>query len=433
MSNGQDFEEKERERRARRKAFYFMFATLTLIAGGFLIWKLRSLILPIIVGTLLAFLFRPVKDRFNVRWLPHGLQVLCSFAVIGLVLFFAFNTLRKHIPDEQQKLEFEVRLKYKLNEKYRQLVAKTPEGKSNAVTPFIEKELAPLMDKINQALELNPEDRDLFLKYATGYNGKPPIQSKFVDYFRANQNMREYVIPEKAPAGAVPPTGSVAPASAPPPAAIEGAGLENKLSAWILAPLIFVFLGFDNGQIRRFFISLVPNRYFELSLTVLDRLDDAIGKYLRGTLTDCLLVGLTLTLGLILLGVPAGIAVAIGVVSGLVNAIPYLGTVIALVIGLSYALIAENVRPLIPGLNPNDLVLYVVILIVITHVLDDVVFQPFVVGSAVNVHPLVVIIAIIGGSLIMGLWGMLFAIPTVVVVKTAVATFFKELKDYRII
>jgi predicted PurR-regulated permease PerM len=144
-------------------------------------------------------------------------------------------------------------------------------------------------------------------------------------------------------------------------------------------------------------------------------------------------VGLTLTLGLILVGIPLGIAVAIGVVSGLLNAIPYLGAVIALVIGVGYALIAENVRPLIPGLNPNDLALYVVILVVIAHVLDDVVFQPFVLGGAVNVHPLVVVIAIIAGSLIMGLWGMLFAIPTVVVVKTAVATFFKELKDYRII
>ena len=433
MSNGDDFEEKEQERKVRRKVFHLTFAALALITAGFLIWKLRILILPIIVGALLAFLFRPVKERFKVRWLPHELQVLCSFAVIGLALFFAFNTLRKHIPDEEQKLEFKVRLKYKLNEKYRQLVAKTPGAKPNALTPLIEKELGPVMDKINLSLGLNSEERDLFLKYAAGYNGKPPIESKFVDYFRANRNTREYAIPEKAPARAVSSTGPVAAAAVQPPAATEGASLENKLSAWILAPLIFIFLGFDNGQIRRFFISLVPNRYFELSLTVLDRLDDAIGKYLRGTLTECLLVGLTLTLGLILLGIPAGIAVAIGVVSGLLNAIPYLGTVIALLIGVTYALIAENVRPLIPGLNPNDLALYVVILIIITHVLDDVVFQPFVLGSAVNVHPLVVIIAIIGGSLIMGLWGMLFAIPTVVVVKTAVATFFKELKDYRII
>ena len=406
---------------------------MAVVFGGFLLWKLRILILPIIVGGLLAFLFRPVKDRFRVRWLPHELQVLCSFALIGLVLFFAFNTLRKHIPDEQQKLEFKVRLQYKLNERYRQLVAKSPEGKSNAVTPLIEKEVGPLMDKINQALELNPEERNLFLKYAAGYNGKPPIQSKFVDYFRANQNTREYVIPEKTPTSAASLATPAAPAPAQSPASEEGTSLESKISAWILTPLIFLFLGFDNGQIRRFFISLVPNRYFELSLTVLDELDDAIGRYLRGTLLECFLVGLTLTVGLVLLGIPLGIAVAIGVVSGLLNAIPFLGTVIALVIGVGYALIAENVRPLIPGLNPNDLALYVVILVVIVHVLDNVVFQPFVLGSAANIHPLVVVIAIISGSLIMGLWGMLFAIPAVVVVKTAVATFFKELKDYRII
>jgi len=204
MSNGQDFEGKERERKIRRKVFYLTFATLTLISGGFLIWKLSILILPIIVGCLLAFVFRPVKDRFRVRWLPHEVQVLCSFAAIGVVLFFAFNTLRKHIPDEQQKLEFKVRLQYKLNARYRQLVAKSPEKKSNAVTPLIEKEVGPLMDRVNQALALDPKERDLFLKYAAGYNGKPPIQSKFVDYFWANQRTGKYVIPEKIPISPAP-------------------------------------------------------------------------------------------------------------------------------------------------------------------------------------------------------------------------------------
>src|ERR1044071_1009133 len=203
MINGKEFEEQERERKIRRKVFYLTFATLTLISGGFLIWKLSILILPIIVGCLLAFLFRPVKDSFRVRWLPHELQVLCSFAVIGIVLFFAFNTLRKHIPDEEQKLEFKVRVKYKLNERYRQLVPKS-EGKSNTVAPLIEKQVGPLVDKINQALELNPNERDLFLKYAAGYNGKPPIQSKFVDYFWANQRTGEYVIPEKIPVNPAP-------------------------------------------------------------------------------------------------------------------------------------------------------------------------------------------------------------------------------------
>jgi predicted PurR-regulated permease PerM len=433
MSNARDFEAQERERKVRRRIFYLTFTILALIIGAFLTWKLSGLILPIIVGALLAFLFRPVKDRFRVRWLPHEIQVLCSFALIGIILFFAFSTLRKHIPDEEEKIEFKVRLKYKLNERYRQLVA-TSEGKSNPVTALIEKQVGPLMDKVNQALDLSPEERDLFLKYAAGYNGRPPIQPRFVDYFWANQKSGKYVVPEKPVAGAAAATATspVAPPATQPPAE-EGTSLESKVSAWMLAPLIFIFLGFDNGQIRRFFISLVPNRYFELSLTIIDRLDDAIGRYLRGTLTECFLVGVALTVGLILLGLPWGIAVAIGVLSGLLNAIPFLGTVIALVIGVGYALIAENIRPLIPGLNPNDLALYVVILVVVVHVLDDVVIQPLVLGSAVNVHPLVVVIAIIGGSLVMGLWGMLFAIPAVVVVKTAVSTFFKELRAYRII
>jgi predicted PurR-regulated permease PerM len=393
---------------------------------GFLTWELSSLILPIIVGALLAFLFRPVKDRFKVPWLPHELQVLCSFAAIGLVLFFAFDTARKHIPDDKQRADFKVRLQYKLNEKYQQLVTTSPDGRSNTVVRLIQREINPLMDKVNELLELDPAERELFLKYRA--DGISPDDVKFLRYFRANQKRRKYVMTDEAVAAA--PTAAPSVTAPIVPAAVPSG---SRLEAWILAPLIFVFLGFDNGQMRRYFIGLVPNRYFELSLTLLDRLDEAIGKYLRGALSECFLVGLTLCLGLILLGIPVGPAIAIGVISGLVNAIPWLGTAIALAICLSYALIAENIVPLVPGLNPNNLPLYVLILVGIARVLDDLVFQPFVLGSAVNIHPLVVVVAIIGGSLILGLWGMIFAVPTVVVVKTAVETLFKELRDYRMI
>ena len=425
MSPNQDFEDKEQERRVRRRVFALFFAILVLISGGLLIWKLSGLVVPIIVGAFLAFLFRPVKEQFKIRWLPHELQVLCSFAAIGLVLFFALDTARKYIPDDKQQLEYRVRLKYKLNEKYQQLMTKSPEGKPSMLVSFIQKQTDPLMDKVNQLLELDRKEKQQFLHDRSGHFGE---NNKILGYFEANQNTRNYSAPEQAPAVAPAATATVAA-----PVQPAAAGESSSWEPWILAPLIFIFLGFDNGQIRRYFIGLVPNRYFELSLTLLDRLDNAIGKYLRGTLMECTLVGLTLCLGLVLLGTPVGIAMTIGLVCGLVNAIPMLGTIIALVICLSYALIAENLEPLIPGLDPSNLPLYVMILVGITHVLDDVVFQPFVLGSAVSIHPLVVIVAIIGGSLIMGLWGMLFAIPTVVVVKTAVETLFKELKDYRIV
>src|SRR5215471_18646416 len=163
MSPGYGFDEKERERKVRRRVFHVIFAILAVILGGLLIWKLSGLVLPIIVGTLLAFLFRPVKDRFKIPWLSHEFQVLCSFAAIGLVLFFAFDTARKHIPDDQQKLEFKVRLKYKLNEKYQQLLTKSPEGKSSMLVGLIEKQVGPLMDKVNELLELDLQERELFL------------------------------------------------------------------------------------------------------------------------------------------------------------------------------------------------------------------------------------------------------------------------------
>ena len=160
MSPNQDFEDKEQERKVRRRVFALFFAILVLIAGGLLIWKLSGLVVPIIVGALLAFLFRPVKERFKIPWLPHELQVLCSFAAIGLVLFFALDTARKYIPDDKQQLEYRVRLKYKLNEKYQQLVTKSPEEKPTMLVSFIQKQTGPLMDKVNQLLELDRKETE---------------------------------------------------------------------------------------------------------------------------------------------------------------------------------------------------------------------------------------------------------------------------------
>ena len=80
MSADQGFEERQRERQVRGRAVRLAFAAFALILAGFLIWKLSGLILPIIVSGLLAYLFRPVKERFKIPWLPHELQVLCSFA-----------------------------------------------------------------------------------------------------------------------------------------------------------------------------------------------------------------------------------------------------------------------------------------------------------------------------------------------------------------
>ncbi|CAM5999392.1 unnamed protein product [Sphagnum balticum] len=341
----------------------------------------------------------------------------------------AINRARSMVPDEKEKLELKVRLKYKLNEKFQELVGlNNPEKRSSPLAILANKELGPAMDQLNRLLDLEPEEIERFQKYRLGGKGREPIEKRFYEYFEVNQSTSRYVMPPRDPSSVL--------------GEAQSGNLElvesrdsflEQLSIWILAPLIFIFMGFDNGQMRRYFISLVPNRYFELSLQVLDELDDAIGKYLRGTLLECALVGLTLAVGLFLLGIPFSVALAIGFISGMANAIPFLGPAIGLVIALSYSLIAENITPRIPGLSSQDLVFYVVVLIGLAHLLDNIIYQPVVLGGAVNLHPLAVVIAIIAGSVLLGVWGMLLAIPTVVIVKTAVRTLLKELRDYRII
>src|SRR5690606_38075875 len=125
------FEQQEEDRIRRRKLVNSAFTILVMLVGAFLVWKLKSLLIPILVGALLAYLFRPLKDRFQVSWLPHELRVLCLFACIGLAIFLVASTVRQHVPDEKESLELKVRIKYKLNAKFQEIVGQAgPERRS---------------------------------------------------------------------------------------------------------------------------------------------------------------------------------------------------------------------------------------------------------------------------------------------------------------
>ena len=71
--------------------------------------------------------------------------------------------------------------------------------------------------------------------------------------------------------------------------------------------------------------------------------------------------------------------------------------------------------------------------VVVVHLLDNAVFQPMVVGKLVNLHPIVVVMGVFGGSLIFGFAGLVLAIPTIVISMVVVKTFFTGLYRYKII
>jgi len=394
------------------------------LVAAYLIWGLRSLIVPIAVGSLLAYVCYPLVARLEryklTRGLAIGLLVLGFFSA-ALVLTIR---IRAGVPSEIGTLDFKTRALHKLNERYESLMGLDVSPRGNRLYQFGRDDLDPVVDRINSLLALTSEERSRFLEaHSAG-------EDVLLDYDRANlQTLERRGLQATARSSAQGPgpraRGGAAEARKTPLAA-----LGAILSTWIVAPVVFLFLLRDTGEIKRGFLRLVPNRLFEPTLEVLDDLDRALGGYVRGLFLECCFLGLTMTLVFAVVGIPLRWAIPLGLVAGATNVIPYLGSAIALLCGLSYTLLADQIHPLLPVIDGNNVAVWVVLGVLLAEVLKNVVFEPFVLGGAAKLHPLVVVIGVLGGGILFGLAGLLLAIPTMTIVKAFLSSASRQLKAY---
>jgi predicted PurR-regulated permease PerM len=404
-----------------------MFLALSVIA--YILWEARPLILPVTLGILFAYLFRPLKTAFKYSWLPNGVRIVLLFTVLTGGLLFGIKFVKDSLPNEKEKLEILVRMKYQLNEKFEKLMNINPAtGKGNTFYNLIAEDVNPIRQSLNDYLELSPEQIVAFTRYSVGVEGFDVVPDKFYRYFLSNLKRSKKIADEKIPVKKSEP--------------IEKGGVEqssflktviNVLSIWFLFPIVFLFFLLDDGEISQFFIKLIPNRYFELALAIREEVDDAIGQYLRGISMQCFLVGVTMGIGLHIIGVPMQMALIIGILSGLATAIPFLGPLVGLSFGLIYWLIAEDIHPILTLVTMENFPISVICVNAMVLLLDNLVFQPIILGGSVDLHPLVVILGITCASLLFGMAGVLLAIPTIVVAKVIVQHTFRGLRDYRII
>jgi predicted PurR-regulated permease PerM len=182
----------------------------------------------------------------------------------------------------------------------------------------------------------------------------------------------------------------------------------------ILVPFIAYFMVRDGKTLRRKFISLVPNRYFEMSLMMLHRIDGQIGGYLRGRLIECTLVAFTqvLAMSIALLFVPQPQILLISGVIGATNLIPYLGPLMGAGFGVMLYL----------GVNglPISSVYGLLIATLVAHLVDNIAIAPLVLSHNVDLHPLAVALVLVIGGELLGVLGLLIAIPVAASVKVIV-------------
>ncbi|MEX0602155.1 MAG: AI-2E family transporter, partial [Bacteroidota bacterium] len=165
----------------------------------------------------------------------------------------------------------------------------------------------------------------------------------------------------------------------------------------------------------------VPNKYFEMTMNVLNKIRRDLVGYLRGWILDSLIIGLLSMLGLWVLGVDNPIL--IGAIAGVANLIPYLGPVVGAVPAFLVSITQfGDFRLLVP----------IAVLTVAIQTIDNIVVQPLCFSKTVDMHPLTVILVLVVGNQLMGIVGMLFAIPIATILKVSVRETYWGLKNYRI-
>jgi predicted PurR-regulated permease PerM len=407
------------------------------LLAAYLVWGLRGFIVPAFVGGLLAYICRPVVARLERGRIRRGLAVGLLLLTFGAVTLVGLNSVRAAIPSEIEALELRVRALYALHHRYQALTGLDPSWtRGNALYRLTHRDLDPLMDRMSDMLALTPEERALFVASRDRRTEAAATRSsRLLDYDRANVHaleMRARQTGRTAPATETA-GGSTSTSAAPSVANSEPGALGDILSTWMIAPLIFLFLLWDTGSLKRGLLRAVPNRLFEPALAVLDDVDQAFGNYVRGIFLECCSLGLTVMVFLIVVGVPLRWAIAIGIFTGASNVIPYMGFFAALLSGLAYALLAEEIHPLIPLVSVDAFAIWVVAAVALAELLKNAVYEPFVLGGAVELHPLVIVLGVVGGATLFGAAGMFLAIPTITVVRVLVASSARHLKAYGLV
>ena len=416
--------------------FKSLAAAAGVVLGAYLVWELRSLIVPVTVGGLLAYICRPLVTRLERLRVPRGAAIGLLLFVFVLGAFFIVNGIRAGMPSDTEALELRIRALYELNQRYETLMGldRSP-VRGNQIYRFVRGDLDPLLDGVSQVLALTPEERAQFVaSRPRGAQDAPAGSDRLLEYDRVNA---ETLRRRAWTALAEPATGSAARAPAAPAATSVAqtppARLNVIFAVWIVAPLTFLFLLRDTGEIKRGLLRAVPNRLFEPALNVLADLRDALGDYVRGMFLECSLLGLTVMLLLAIVGVPYRWAIAIGILTGASNVVPYMGFAVALLGGLAYALLAEDIHPLLPMVSSENFAIWVIVAVALAELLKNVVYEPVVLGSVLKLHPLAVVIGVVGGAILFGPVGMLLAIPSITVVKVFVSSTVKQLKAYGLI
>ncbi len=173
-----------------------------------------------------------------------------------------------------------------------------------------------------------------------------------------------------------------------------------------LIPIYMFLILLYRTHFMKFLNKLFKKSDHNVLFDILCQIKVAVKSYLVGLIIQLISVATLTSIGFMIVGVKY--AILLGVVTGLLNLIPYLGIIIAMVISIFATL---------TGTPDISMILGVIIVTIIVQLVDNNILVPMVVSSKVEINAMASIVGIIIGGAIAGISGMFLAIPTIAILK----------------
>lgn len=187
--------------------------------------------------------------------------------------------------------------------------------------------------------------------------------------------------------------------------------ITSVLVGIITMPFILFYLLTDGEKLVPYVVSFLPIKWRKQTANVLKEVDSQISSYIRGQIIVALCVAILFIIGFNIIGLDY--AITLGVVAGLLNMIPYLGSFLAMVPAIILGIVAGPV-----------MLIKVIVVFVIEQTLEGRVISPQVLGSQLKIHPITIIFVLLTSGKLFGVLGVIVGIPVYASVKVVISHFF---------
>ncbi|RIJ41726.1 AI-2E family transporter [Pontibacter oryzae] len=180
----------------------------------------------------------------------------------------------------------------------------------------------------------------------------------------------------------------------------------STITKFGLIPVYIFLMLYYRNKFLKFILYVVPTERHAKTNCIIDQVSDVTRHYMGGVISVILILCALNTVGLLAIGVEY--ALLLGILSAIMNFIPYFGTLIGGAIPLFYTFMIQG--------SPHKALLVLVFFLIIQFTENNI-LTPNITGSSVNINPMFTILSIVVGGMLWGLPGMFVAVPFLGMIK----------------